>query len=125
MNRETRETLNKLSKQVFGSSSKWQKLVNDGVAEPHERDREVMVPRGDGSVAKKIFTDKKLVLRRYSVEEVTKLMLDVLAARNNTILPAEPLHSVPSAQLVESESLVNQPEPNNDAGSPQEVTLNK
>jgi hypothetical protein len=79
MTRTLREELNLLSKQVFGTSSKWQKLVNDGVKEPYERERKVMVPTSTG-LREKSFVDKKSVLRRYSVEEVKKLMLDMVEA---------------------------------------------
>ena len=98
MDRKTRENLNSLSKKAFGKSSKWQKLVNNGIYEPYERDREVMVPRANGTAVKKVFTDKKFVCRRYTVEEVTKLMTDILATKNSS------------------------PELSNEVGSPQEVT---
>lgn len=93
-----RQELNALSKQVFGTTSKWQKLVNNGVAEPFERDREVMVPRADGTLVKKTFTDRKYVLKHYSVEEVEKLMTDVLKARAelNTLRPADTTPEAPS-----------------------------
>jgi len=81
INRETREKLNALSKQVFGSSSRWQKLMNRGTYEQYTRDREVMVPRANGSVGKKVFTDKKYVAKLYTVEEVEKLMTDILNSR--------------------------------------------
>jgi hypothetical protein len=77
MDRKTREELNEMSKKVFKSSSRWQKLVNDGVLEPYERERKVMVPR-NGGVVEKTFTDRKMVLRRYSVEEVRKLMQNMI-----------------------------------------------
>lgn len=78
MDRKTREELNELSKRVFGASSRWQKLVDKGVNEPFERDREVMVPSLNGGVKKQVFTDRKSVVRRYSVEEVKALMLRLL-----------------------------------------------
>lgn len=80
MTYKERQELNELSKQVFGTQSKWQKLITKGFAEPFERDREVMVPTRTG-VTKKVFTDKKSVVKHYSVEEVRKLMLDVLESR--------------------------------------------
>lgn len=95
MDRKTREELNTLSKEVFGTSSRWQKLVNGGVSEPYEREREVMVPRANGTVVKKTFTDKKSVVRRMTVEEVTKLMKDLLEVRRaqkaqiDAVVPAE------------------------------------
>ncbi len=85
MDRKTREELNEMSKKVFGTASKWQKLVNDGVKDTYERDREVMVPAANGSLLKKTFTDRKYVLKRYSVEEVRKLMQDVLDERQKQV----------------------------------------
>lgn len=82
MNRQTREELNTLSKLAFGSRSKWQKLVNNGFSENLERDREVMVPTTKG-LELKTFTDKKYVNRHYTVEEVRKVMMDILDDRNN------------------------------------------
>lgn len=85
MDRNTREELNSLSKEVFGSSSRWQKFVNKGVSEPFERDREVMIPKANGQFVKKTFTDKKSIVRRYSVEEVRKLMVDIKNVRTSGI----------------------------------------
>ena len=85
MDRKTREELNALSKKVFGSTSKWQKLVNNGVAEPFERDREVMVTTANGQLVKKVFTDRKYVNKRYSVEEVRKLMESLVTPTNPTV----------------------------------------
>ena len=81
MDYKTRQELNQLSKQVFGTSSKWQKLVNDGFPEAYGRDREVMIPRANGEFVKKIFTEKKSIIKRYTVDEVRKLMEDVLESR--------------------------------------------
>ncbi len=75
-----RTELNRLSKEVFGTSSRWKKITENGVAEPHERDREVILPKGN-SFVKKVFTDKKDIVRRYSVQEVKKLMEDILESR--------------------------------------------
>ena len=92
MDRNTRETLNKLSKEVFGSSSKWQKLVNDGFVETFTREREAMIP-GKNGPRMKTFTDEKLVTRRYTVEEVTQVMLDILKKRNAARAEGGPLTS--------------------------------
>ncbi len=81
MTREVRENLNRLSKEVFGSSSKWKKICDQGVAEPFERDREVTVPDGRGGVKVKTFTDKKFVVKHYTADEVAKMMLDILISR--------------------------------------------
>lgn len=109
MDRKTREELNKMSKEVFGSSSRWQKLVNKGIAEPYERQREVMVPKANGAVMKKTFTDKKSVVRHMTVEEVTNLMKDMLKVREarlahaDAITPvAETTSSAPSVQVLDN-----------------------
>ena len=80
MKRELRDELNRMSKEVFGTSSRWQKIYNSGVAQPVERDREVMVPTRNG-IEKRTFTDKKSVVQRYTVDEVRKLMEDILEQR--------------------------------------------
>ncbi len=75
MDRKTTEELNELSKKVFGASSRWRKLVENGVQQPMERDKEVMVPTRDGrNVEMKTFTEKKTVLKRYTVDEIRDLM---------------------------------------------------
>jgi hypothetical protein len=81
MTREVRENLNRLSKEVFGSSSKWKKICDQGVAEPFERDREVTVPDGKGGVKIKVFTDRKLIVKHYTPDEVCKMMLEILVSR--------------------------------------------
>lgn len=102
MNRNDRETLNKLSKEVFGSSSKWQKLVNDGFVDTMTRDREAMIPSKNGPLQMRTFVDKKLVNRRYTVEEVTQLMLDVLKKRNEDRANAgNPISESISKKIVE------------------------
>lgn len=85
MDRKTREELNTLSKECFGTSSRWQKIMLHGVAEPFERDREVMVPTAKG-VEKKVFTDKKNVIKHFSLNEVRKLMEDLLEDRRKQIV---------------------------------------
>jgi hypothetical protein len=82
MTYQQRQKLNELSKLVFGSSSRWQKIVNKGVAEPMERDREVTLPDNKGGLKTKVYTDKKSVVRHYTVEEVTQLMEDLLKTKN-------------------------------------------
>lgn len=84
MTRQQREELNRLSKEVFGTSSKWQKLVNDGFAEPFERNREVLIPTKKG-IEKKVFTDKKSVIRHYTVEEVHTIMKDLLKQKQSSL----------------------------------------
>lgn len=84
LTQQEKQELNTLSKKVFGTTSKWEKLVNKGDPEPHTRQREVMLPDGRGGLKTKVFTDTKYVLKHYTVEEVKKLMLDVLASRVET-----------------------------------------
>jgi hypothetical protein len=96
MDTKTREELNALSKRAFGASSKWQKLVNNGIYEEYSRDREVMVPTANGQLMKKTFTDKKKMARRYSVEEVRKLMEGIL--ENNALSEGEVVETVTSKE---------------------------
>jgi lipoate-protein ligase A len=95
MTYETRQELNALSKQVFGTSSRWYKIVTYGVNEPMERDREVLVPSSSG-IQKKVVTDSKSVVRHYSVDEVRTLMLDILAKRN----PPQVVEGAPAEKAV-------------------------
>ena len=81
MTHQERQEMNELSKEAFGTSSRWQKIVNEGVLESMERKREVMVPKANGGAMKKTFTDRKSVIRRYTVEEIRKAMEDILEAR--------------------------------------------
>lgn len=81
MDRKTKQELNELSKQVFGSSSKWQKLVERGSLEPMQRERKVMVPE-NGSAVEKTFIDRKTVMRRYTPDEIKSEMLSILDARD-------------------------------------------
>jgi hypothetical protein len=99
MNRQTREELNALSKKVFGASSKWKKLMNSGILEPMERQREVMVPTRTGRIEKQTFTDRKCVIKRYTAEEVKKLMEDILEARNAESVPNATQDAVVDALL--------------------------
>lgn len=82
MTYQERQTLNALSKECFGTASRWKKLMDYGIAEEYERDREVMLP-GNGEFVKKVFKDKKFVVKHYSLEEVKKLMEDILEKRRN------------------------------------------
>lgn len=85
MDRKTREELNEMSQKVFGAASRWQKLINKGVAETFEREREVMVPTLNHGLVKKTFTDRKSVVKHYSVEEVRKFMQDILDERQKQV----------------------------------------
>lgn len=95
MTREIREELNQLSLRAFGSSSRWKKLVDKGVLEPMQREREVMVPKANGQLVKKTFVDKKSVTKRYTVDEVKALMLQILTppvaptANESSVTPSE------------------------------------
>ena len=82
MEYKTRKELNQLSLMAFGASSRWQKFVNKGVPERYERDREVMVVEKDGKLGKKLFTDQKVVMKRYTAEEIKKYMMQVLEDRH-------------------------------------------
>lgn len=88
MNHELKSEMNKLSLEVFGSSSRWQKIVNNGISEPHERDREIMVPV-NGKITKQIVTDTKNMVVRYTIDEVKKMMEDILEQRKLDLAKAQ------------------------------------
>src|SRR5579863_2840512 len=111
MTYQERHALNALSKECFGTASRWKKLIDYGTAEEYERDREVMLPR-NGEFVKKVFKDKKFVVKHYSLEEVKKfvvkhysleevkkLMEDILEKRRN------PNVKVVDAKEVQSKAL--------------------
>ena len=81
MTRNEKQELNEMSKKVYGTSSKWKKLVDYGFPEEFSRDREVLVPKANGELTKRTFTDKKFVMHRFTVEEVKKIMQDELDRR--------------------------------------------
>jgi hypothetical protein len=93
MTREVRENLNRLSKEVFGTSSRWAKIVNNGVAEPMEREREVTVPDGKGGVKVKTFKDKKTVIKHYTPDEVCSMMLEILQSRQKNVKAPDPVNT--------------------------------
>jgi hypothetical protein len=93
LTRSERELLNNVSKEVFGSSSRWQKLVNNGVArvvteevtelvpnetdpegEPTERKVQVPVKTGNGAL--------QSTIKRYTVSEVLALMIELKQRRD-------------------------------------------
>lgn len=84
MEHKTKQELNELSLKAYGRSSKWQKLVEKGELQNYERDREIVVPSANGQFEKKVFTEKKLVLKRFTVEEVKKHMMQILEDRHKT-----------------------------------------
>lgn len=101
MEYKTRQELNQLSLKAFGTSSKWQKLVNNGRPELYERDREVVVPE-NGQLAKKIFKDQKVMIHRYTVEEIKKHMMQILEDRHNEIKRREAEAQAAAAANTES-----------------------
>ena len=86
--RETINELNALSKTVFGSSSKWRKMVEKGVRELVQEDSKRLTIK-DGKEATETVKTTVLykdhiplnTLNRYTVESVRKFMLTVLDRR--------------------------------------------
>lgn len=90
MEHKTVQELNALSLKAFGSSSRWHKLVNKGVPQLYERDREVMiVVEGTGKLGKNLYTDQKVMIKRYTVEEVRTLMVKTIENKEKAIKEAE------------------------------------
>jgi hypothetical protein len=82
--RELRMELNQLSKEVFGVSSKWQKILRDGTTQVLTRTVKETVPGKEGEeptvkeVQVPILTEygaKQLVTTRYTLEEVHQMLL--------------------------------------------------
>ena len=96
-----RQELNELSLKTFGTTSKWQKLLDDGVSQLYTREREVMVPKANGEITKKTFTDKEYRTKRYTVEEVRKAMVDALEAKR---LSEEAVNKAEDAAKVSAEA---------------------
>lgn len=96
MDHKTNQEMNILSKEVYGTSSKWQKLMRKGVKQVWERDREVVVPTANGQFRTKVFKDQKYTVKYYTFEEVKEEMLKILEERkkNREALAAAPVQSV-------------------------------
>lgn len=99
VNYEKRQELNALSKEVFGTSSRWQKLVNSGYAELVTREIEEAVPAANEgeeptkqTVRKPVLTANgatQSVIKHHTVESVEAYMLqrkEELAAYKAAIL---------------------------------------
>ena len=88
---QTRVRLNALSKEVFGASSRWQKLVNHGYLELVTREVEEIVPAdkngengGINVVQVPVLTAsgaKQSVIKNHTVESVEAYMLDLKSKR--------------------------------------------
>lgn len=88
---KTKQELNALSKEVFGVSSRWQKLVKNGYSEVITEEVEELVPSDVLGEEPKTEKVRKPVLRadgaklsttkRYTVESVKELMLKLKTAR--------------------------------------------
>ncbi len=88
MERRVKEELKELSKKAFGTSSKWEKLINQGALQPMQRERKAMVVER-GRPVEKTFTDRKNVVKHFTVEEVRQFMLDILKEREEAAAKAE------------------------------------
>jgi len=100
---EEHEELKQLSKEAFGSSSRWKTYVENGIAELYEREREVLVPKANGELAKKTFKDHKYVTRRYTVDEIKKEMQDILVKRKELAKAVEAMNAQPSPENTPTE----------------------
>jgi glycyl-tRNA synthetase beta subunit len=92
MERQTREEMNALSKEVFGASSRWQKLVRKGYSKVVTRQVEETVPaEKEGEEPKTIMVDKpvltesgakQLTQHFHTEESVLELMKNLKAQRD-------------------------------------------
>ncbi len=83
--RKEKDELNTLSKDVFGISSKWQKLVDKGYSELVIEEKEETVPaekEGDTPTTRKVHVPvlkngaKQYVTKRHTVESIRDYMLN-------------------------------------------------
>lgn len=72
----SKQELNALSKEIFGTSSKWVKLMDKGVLNP-EIKRVVIPNKETGALEQKEFKTGKSTIYRYSLKEVQELMLTI------------------------------------------------
>lgn len=88
---QTRQELNALSKEVFGASSRWQKLVTNGYSELVTEEVEELVPsdkEGEEPKLEKVRMPALLngmrqsVMKRHTVESVKELMLKLKTSRD-------------------------------------------
>jgi CRISPR/Cas system CMR subunit Cmr4 (Cas7 group RAMP superfamily) len=92
MDRKVKEELNALSAEVFGSSSRWAKLVDKGYTEIVTEEKEETTPidsEGKGGEVVKVRVPVKTasgavqyVTKRHTIESVRELMLDMKAKRD-------------------------------------------
>lgn len=82
--RKEREELNSLSKSVFGTASRWAKLVNQGYTELVTEDKEETVPaekEGEASTTRVVKVPvlkngaKQYVVKHHTVESIRTLLL--------------------------------------------------
>lgn len=94
ISRQDREALNALSTEIFGVSSKWQKMVKDGVPTVVTKEVTEEVPASEGveattrtiTVPELDETGKKRsVLKFHSVEEMLTLMISIKEQRDAAI----------------------------------------
>lgn len=86
LTRQLKEELNGLSKEVFGASSRWQKLVTNGYVKPVTREEEEIVPAekaGDLPTTRTVQVPVKRAdgaplstTEHHTVESIHKYMLD-------------------------------------------------
>lgn len=85
MERKLREELNALSKQVFGTSSRWKKIVDRGSPDAYDEDQTKVVPNAlTGKLEQKTFKKRHQVLRRYTVEQIKEVMETILKKNTTT-----------------------------------------
>jgi predicted translin family RNA/ssDNA-binding protein len=86
VNRQTREELNALSQEVFGASSRWQKLLNNGYAQLVTEEIDEVVPgeNGEPDTTKKVEVPVKradgalqYTTEYHTVDSVREYMLDL------------------------------------------------
>src|SRR5665213_1549886 len=86
MKRQLREEMNELSKQVFGTSSRWKKIVDYGSVDSYEEDNIKVVPNKlTGQLEQLNFKKRVNFVRHYTLEQVKELMESILVKRSEQL----------------------------------------
>ena len=99
MTYQEREELNQLSLEVFGTSSRWKKLVEKGFQHKYNEKQKKIVPNMETRQLEEVeFDVPRNTLVRYTDETVKTLMLNILRDRQSKaeIDVSEVLNAVPA-----------------------------
>ncbi len=89
MNRTTIDEMNELSKRCFGTTSRWKKILDNGVAEPLPDETKVVPNFATKQLESRTFKSHKSVIKRYTFQEVKELMESILKQQEDLQIKIE------------------------------------